>query len=380
MNILSLFANIGVAETYLDEIGFNVVVANEIDKKRAELYQYLYPDTYMICGDITEEKIQSDIIKASIDNNVDIIIATPPCQGMSTAGKKLNDDLRNNLIVYAINIIEKIMPKYVMLENVPSQLITKINVDAKKILIPEYLKKKLSRFYNFNVSTINTADYGVPQSRERAIFLLTRNDLDKNWGFPDKDEKVRTLYDAIGHLPSLDPLIYDISYEEHLGYFPNYEKKKKVALEYSKWHIPPKHILRQVIAMQHTPTGKSAFENDFYYPKNSEGSKIKGYKNTYKRQCWDIPSYTITMYNRTISSQNNVHPGRLFGKDKNGVDLYSDARVLTVYELILCMSLPDNWNIPANTSEHFIRSVIGEGIPPLFVKKLFMNLKEVSHD
>ena len=80
------------------------------------------------------------------------------------------------------------------------------------------------------------------------------------------------------------------------------------------------------------------------------------------------------MDNRKISSQNNVHPGRLIGKDENGFDIYSDPRALTVYELMKIMSLPDDWPLPSNTSAAFLRSVIGEGIPPLFVKKVYQNL------
>ena len=149
----------------------------------------------------------------------------------------------------------------------------------------------------------------------------------------------------------------------------------KKALSISKWHNPPKHVKRQIVTMMHTPTGETAFNNkEEYKPKKQDGTPVKGYKNTYKRQNWDSPAYTVTMYNRTISSQNNVHPGRYIGNDANGDALYSDPRVLTVYELMLIMSLPSNWPIPDNVTEHFIRSVLGEGIPPLFVKKLFLKL------
>jgi DNA (cytosine-5)-methyltransferase 1 len=80
------------------------------------------------------------------------------------------------------------------------------------------------------------------------------------------------------------------------------------------------------------------------------------------------------MDNRKISSQNNVHPGRFVGKDNNGESVYSDARVLTLYELMRVMSIPDNWNVPLNTDEAFLRRIIGEGIPPLFMRKLFAQI------
>ncbi|PRR84502.1 DNA cytosine methyltransferase [Clostridium vincentii] len=88
MNAVSLFANIGVAEAYLKEIGINIVVANEIVKRRADLYSEIYPESKMICGDINDEIIYSAIVNECIYNNVEIVIATPPCQGMSTAGPR----------------------------------------------------------------------------------------------------------------------------------------------------------------------------------------------------------------------------------------------------------------------------------------------------
>ena len=75
------------------------------------------------------------------------------------------------------------------------------------------------------------------------------------------------------------------------------------------------------------------------------------------------------MDNRKISSQGNVHPGRAI-LASNG-RLYSDARVFTLFELMLVMTLPSNWPLPNNANEAFVRRVIGEGIPPLFVKQLF---------
>ena len=86
------------------------------------------------------------------------------------------------------------------------------------------------------------------------------------------------------------------------------------------------------------------------------------------------------MFNRTIGSQNNVHPGRFIGKDKEGFDLYSDARVLTIYELMIISSLPKNWDIPEWASDHFIRQVIGEGIPPLLVKKIMKELVKINNE
>lgn len=182
------------------------------------------------------------------------------------------------------------------------------------------------------------------------------------------------MRDAIGYLPKLDPFITDVDEKELLTIVPNYYEREKQALTISKWHKPPHHIKRQVVVMQHTPTGQTAFDNETFYPIKEDGCAVKGFRNTYKRQQWDIPAYTVTMDNRKISSQNNVHPGSEDGVDVNGLPEYSDARVLTLFELMKIMSIPESWPIPIGTSEAFLRRIMGEGIPPLFVKKVFSKL------
>ena len=373
--ILSLFANIGVAEAYLEEIGFSVPVANELIKRRADLYQKIYPNSKMICGDITNNEIYKDIIKKSISAGVDIILATPPCQGMSTVGQLEEDDERNYLVLPVISAVKDINPQYALIENVPNFISTSIFYKGERRMLVDIIKSELGKDYFISIQLINTADYGVPQSRERMIILMTNKELKKEWTIPSKDEAIITMEEAIGWIPIIDPFVKDISKEEFNKIYPLYEKRRKKALSISRWNIPPVHIYRQVKAMQYTPTGKSAFDNSpEHRPIKEDGTFVKGYHNTYSRQRWDAPAYTVTMDNRKISSQGNVHPGRLIGKDENGEDVYSDARTLTLYELMRVMSLPDDWPLPIDTNEAFVRRIIGEGIPPLFVKKLFSNI------
>lgn len=378
---ISLFANVGIAEAYFADIGIDVVAANEIDPKRVAFYRHVYPGVNVIEGDITTEEIKVKLESISNEEDIDLILATPPCQGMSTAGKMDKWDVRNTLICHAIDMVKRIKPKYVFLENVPQQLTTKINYNGNIVAIPEYVRAELEDDYIFNDKmVVEAADYGVPQYRERAIMLLVRRDIGKQWVFPEKTGTV-TMREALGDLPSIDPEIYDIPYAEMLKIFPQFEEKKKAGLEVSQWHYPPKHVCRQVISMMHTPTGATAFDNiDVFKPRKKNGQLVTGFRNTYKRQEWDRPGTTVTMYSREISSQGNVHPGRYIGKDNDGFDIYSDARVMTIYELMIMSSLPKNWNIPNWASDHFIRCVIGEGIPPLLVKKIMEQLKEIENE
>lgn len=77
----------------------------------------------------------------------------------------------------------------------------------------------------------------------------------------------------IGDLPSLDPDVTDISEEERIKLFPDYYKKREAGMKVSKWHYPPRHKCRHVIAMMHTPEGCSAWANKKYYPTLADGTK-----------------------------------------------------------------------------------------------------------
>lgn len=369
---LSLFANVGIAEAYMKDIGVNIKVANELDPKRARFYQEVYPDTHMICGDITDDKVRDEIIAEAISESVDFVMATPPCQGMSEAGLRLEFDPRNQLIFYAVDVIKRIKPKYVFLENVPKQLTTKIRYNDEILLIPDYIRRELSSYYRFNTETLVMAkDYGVPQLRERNIYMLVRLDLPYIWEFPEKQKEI-TLKEAIGALPSLDPLLRE-GMDLTIQKFPNFLEKQKKGLAISKWHFPPKHSWKQVEWMMHTPTGKSAIYNEVYYPQKAGGVPVVAHHNHYRRLKWDMPCRTITQNNGVISSLACVHPGREYIDDE-GNTLYSDPRVLTIYELLIVTSLPLDWPIPEWADENFIRKVIGEGIPSRLVQRLMMAL------
>jgi len=178
-----------------------------------------------------------------------------------------------------------------------------------------------------------------------SIILISKK-TEPSWNFPNKTHPLITVRDTIGHLPSLK----------------NNEKNNIHPFHFSK-----KHNEKHILWMSHTPTGKTAFENKIYFPQK-DGRKIKGYTTTYKRIEWDKPAPTITMANGSISSQNNVHPGR-----KNLDGTYSDARVLSIYELILLTGLQKTWE-PPKVSDNLIRQILGECVPPKLIYNLVKEL------
>jgi DNA (cytosine-5)-methyltransferase 1 len=346
----SLFSSAGIAETYFEDIGINILAANELIKERADLYQSLYPNSKMITGDILDDQIFELMIK-NTPKKLDFLIASPPCQGMSIAGKNRNieqmlTDDRNFLIFKIIDFIQIKSPDFVLIENVPAFFKLVLPFQNRQLKILEILSILFENEYIIEAEVYDASEYGVAQRRARAIIRLYKKG--KKWGKPLKSKHL-TVEEAIGHLPSIEA-----------------GQKSKI-----KWHFARKHSKNHVEWLKHTPTGKSAFENKTHFPVKPSGEIIKSYMTTYRRIKWDEPAPTITMRNDAISSQLNVHPGRLLGDG-----LYSDARVLTPLELMLLSSLPDNWNIPESTPELLIRKCIGECIPPLLIKKIVAQINQ----
>lgn len=362
---LSLFANVGIAEAYLESIGVHIEVANELLPDRARFYQDVYPNTHMVCGDITDDDVRTSLIEESKAKNVNFVMATPPCQGMSRVGKMEEFDVRNQLIYYAVDVIKRLKPEFVLIENVTTILKTKISVDGEIMIIPKYLERELGQDYVFNKETkVKAMYYSIPQMRLRNIYLLVRRDKDVEWEFPNHTQIVN-LKQAIGDLPSVDPLLRE-GMALTLEKFPDFEKKKKEALKISKWHRPPVHSWKLVECMMHTPSNESATKNPIFYPKKNNGVRVKAHYNQYRRLSWDTPSRCLTQNNGVISSLACVHPGRPY--KRNNETLYSDPRVFTIYELMIISSLPLDWPIPEWADENLIRKVIGEGIPSHLIK------------
>ncbi|MCL2859633.1 MAG: DNA cytosine methyltransferase [Oscillospiraceae bacterium] len=167
---------------------FNVVWANDINKKATETYKLNFPNTNVVCGDITEIlNINNNKQTNFFDNeinlpNADIIIGGFPCQDFSLAGKRKGLTVqRGNLYQSMVKAVEIITPKIFIAENVKG-LISWENGLAIKTITEDFAKLG----YKVDYKLFNAADFGVPQNRERVIILGIRNDVyvDFEWAKP----------------------------------------------------------------------------------------------------------------------------------------------------------------------------------------------------
>ncbi len=345
LKAISLFSGAGIDEFYLSDVGVDIVLANEIIGSRAVAYKALHKNQNIINDDICKSEVKNNVIEFAKEKEVNLIIATPPCQGVSWAGaNKTGDSLikdkRNFLVLNAIEIFDAVRPDYFIIENVPRFKEMLFPVESNWYSLEELLQKKFSDEYEISVLILDAANYGVPQTRLRIVYRMWKKGL--KWNEPLK-ESIISLKEAIGGLPSLEA-----------------GEKSDIKNHYARKH-PSNHIE----CMRHTPTGKSAYDNEIYYPRKENGERIKGFKNTFKRMNWDRPAPTLTMRNEIVSSQENVHPGKLLSDGT-----WSDARVLTLRELLIVSSLPPDLDVPKNLSETSFRQIIGEGIPPKMFAKI----------
>ena len=166
MNYISLFSSAGVGCFGFNVENFDCIVTNELLERRLSVQKHnnvCSNEAGYISGDIQDKIVKDKIFNAVNDfkikekGDIDVLIATPPCQGMSIANhKKKNEKNRNSLVIQSIEIINRIEPRYFILENVRSFLgTTCTDVDGKDKKIKEAIELNLGGKYNILFKIIN---------------------------------------------------------------------------------------------------------------------------------------------------------------------------------------------------------------------------------
>ena len=393
-NFISLFSSAGIADYGLKMAGGKCLAACEIDPNRREVHKANFDCP--VFNNIKEDK--NDIINLFQKNNIDLIIATPPCQSFSSANSargKMQDyhyaekDLRNTLFLEAIFIIQKLKPKFVIFENVPNFLERIIKDEASGIIdkIGNILDGKLTDYTGWK-GILCCSNFGVPQSRKRSLVLYIRRDI---------AEKNRINIEALNpllwsklvkNIPNNLPALFD-----GLSHLDSKNEKSSFCSK-DKLHIVPTLQEHHYNWVKDIPpySGKSAWDNDcpsckkqvaygeIYCPycsspllnrphiKNEGGSirAIKGFKTSYRRMSATGIASTITTNSSAFSSDIKLHP--------------IQNRVLSVRECALVQTIPYSFHWPESQfirKAHRIREMIGEAVPCLFTYQVGCKLKEI---
>jgi DNA (cytosine-5)-methyltransferase 1 len=382
LNYISLFSSAGVGCFGLKMEGFTCVATAELIQRRIDIQKInskcKYPTGY-ICGDLTNVAIHDKLFNEIATfkrkekvKNIDLIIATPPCQGMSVANHKKNNELtRNSLVVESIKIVKEALPKYFVFENV-SAFLKSICTDTDGVdkAAKDAIIHNLSSHYSIGFKVVNLKNYGSNSSRTRTLVIGTNKDLKEITPldiFPDF-VKEKTLIEVIGDMPSLSKM----------GQFD----KNDI---YHSFRPYKERMLPWIKATQY---GKSAFDNtndklkphqiidgELVVNKSKNGDK-------YQRQLWDKVAPCIHTRNDCLPSQNTVHP--------------VDNRVFSVRELMRIMTIPDEFKwvnsaiLPENDdsfeikakfrkkTEFNIRQCIGEAVPTQVFRTIGSKIKLIE--
>lgn len=200
-NVIDLFSGSGGLSSGFSWAGFDIILANDNFNHACTTYRYNHPKTIFLEGDITDENVKNELYSNVHDKKIDIIIGGPPCQGFSHAGKRLIDDPRNRLFKEFVEIVKKIRPKVILVENVEGIL------SFNKGKAYESIKNSFEELgYHFDGQKLHAADYGIPQKRKRVIMIGILNGNPEKC-FPDKliikKENYITIEDTISNLPHL---------------------------------------------------------------------------------------------------------------------------------------------------------------------------------
>ena len=293
---ISLFSSAGVGCYGFKKEDFECIATCELLAPRMDVQiankKCKYDSGYIV-GDLTSEetkqKLYGEVARWRDKENVssvDVIVATPPCQGMSTANYKKGDESkRNSLVVEAISIIQEINPRVFVFENVKAFLKTACtDIDGTIVSIEESIRRNLGDKYHIYARVINFKDYGVPSSRPRTIVIGTRKDcihISPLNIFP-LQQKAITVRQAIG---DLQPLQYGEMSDDVYHFFREYPQYME------EW-------------ISHIAEGESAFNNeDEYKPyKIVDGQKVilKGAHlgNKFRRLFWDN---NLAVYNNGLN-------------------------------------------------------------------------------
>jgi len=323
LKAIDLFAGAGGLTVGLGQAGFRVVGAVENSKLACDTYADNHPKVHLWRQDIRElDGAEVLRVLALERGQLDLLAGCPPCQGFSSIrtlnGARLVTEPRNDLLTEYARLVKELLPKAILMENVPG-----LAQDQRMVELVDLLED-LGYPAREAAQVLNAADYGVPQSRRRLVLVATRvGPLDPVTPLPRRS----TVRDAIGHLEAPgstgDPL-HD---------------------------LPERRSARISALIRRVPAdGGSRLDLDEQLQCH-EG--FSGFKDVYGRMAWDRPAPTIT------GGCHNPSKGRFIHPDQH--------RAITLREAALLQGFPADYTFRLDRGKLAAAVMIGNALPPGFV-------------
>lgn len=340
LNVLDLFCGAGGLSYGFESAGFNVLVGIDNDAKALETFELNHSGAKSICGDITQITYEEHIKPLLDGKRIDVIVGGPPCQGMSLSGPRKFDDPRNKLYLSYIRLVQEIQPKAFVIENVPG-LVGLFGGQIKDSIIEKFSEMG----YRIQYKILCSADYGVPQSRKRVIFVGTKVG---EFVYPEINPNKVTCAMALSDLPSLENELGEEVSDYALPPQNHYQELMRERSHQVLNHVAATHSekVKRIIAL--VPDGGN------YKDLPEEYRSSRNFHVAWTRFASNKPAPTIDTGHR-----HHFH--------------YKYNRVPTVRECARLQSFPDDFRFLGNKTQQFRQ--VGNAVPPLMAQAIAEKVK-----
>ena len=354
-NVLDLFAGAGGFSAGLDKNkNIKTVLAVDFDKYATDTFRKNFKDAHVITGDLTDSNVKDEIISMAKERNINMIVGGPPCQGFSLKGKNLGfDDPRNFLFLEYFALVKEIKPEVFVIENVKNLLNSEDGYFKDQII-----EKFSSLGYIINYGVLNAKNFGVPESRERAIII---GSLTRSIDLPVGNSKLVTVRDAISDLAYLESGEGQFECEYNNDAMSAYQKKLRGKKLYN--HIATNHskVALEKLAMIPPEGDKSSL------PKELHGKQK--FATTWSRLQWDTYSPTIDTRFDTPSNGRNSHPflnRSITPREAARIQSFDDDFIFYGPKSSVCKQI-------GNAVPPLLGKAIGEAISSAYMTKRIIN-------
>lgn len=344
--VIDLFAGVGGFSLGFEQAGFDIVLANEYDKSIAHAYSENRPGIPMIVEDITRLSIGETFDR--FRGKTTVIIGGPPCQGFSQKGKRKSvNDPRNFLFRYYFEVVDRVRPRYFVIENVPNLLATEHG----------YFKQEIIELfggigYALSCGILCASDFGVPQDRRRTCIIGRHGDTAVELPRPTRTRT--TVWDAISDLAYLNSGEGEEVQDYRLDAQSEYQTKLRRGLDRLYNHVATAHSKVTLERLRLIPAecGRETL------PEEHLTRSI--YSGAWCRLRKDGVSRTITTRYDTPSSGMFTHP-------------YLN-RAITTREAARIQSFPDTYRFYGAKSSQMKQ--VGNAVPPLMAEAIARRILE----